>query len=49
MAAVRSSDVRTVYPATTTIPEMVARPRALPAPSAVEARDTEEVPERRGL
>ena len=49
LVIVRSGDVLTVYPATTTIPEMVARLRALPTPPAVEARDTEELPERAGL
>ena len=39
----------TVYPATTTVPEMIAILRALPAPPSVEARDVEELPERPGL
>ncbi|GJG85772.1 antitoxin [Gemmatimonadetes bacterium T265] len=43
---VRSGDVLTVYPAATTIPEMIARLRALPAPPSVEARDVDELPER---
>jgi antitoxin VapB len=46
---VRSGDVLTIYPATTTIPEMVTRLRTLPAPPAVEVRDSDELPERPGL
>jgi len=49
LVIVRSGDVLTVYRATTTIPEMAARLRALPAPPAVEARDVEELPARHGL
>ncbi|MEJ7813202.1 MAG: hypothetical protein WKG32_22520 [Gemmatimonadaceae bacterium] len=46
---IRSGDVMTIYPAATTIPEMIARLRALPAPPAIEARDVDELPERQGL
>jgi len=46
---VRSGDVLTIYPAATTIPEMIARLRALPAPPAVEVREVDELPERPGL
>lgn len=49
LVIVRSGDVLTIYPATATIPEMIARLRALPAPPAVEARDADELPERPGL
>lgn len=49
LVIVRSGDVLTVYPATATIPEMVARLRALPAPPAVEVRDVADLPERLGL
>jgi antitoxin VapB len=49
LVIVRSGDVLTIYPATMTIPEMVARLRALPAPPEVEARDVEELPEPPGL
>ena len=49
LVIVRSGDVLTIYPATTTIPEMVRRLRALPAPPAVEVRDADELPERPGL
>jgi antitoxin VapB len=46
---VRSGDVMTIYPAAATIPEMIARLRALPVPPKVETRDQEEIPERSGL
>lgn len=46
---VRSGDVMTIYPAAATIPEMIARLRALPVPPTIEARDQEEIPERSGL
>lgn len=49
LVMVRSGDVLTVYPAAATIPEMIARLRALPAPPTVERRDVEEIPERPGL
>jgi antitoxin VapB len=46
---VRSGDVMTIYPAAATIPDMIARLRALPVPPQVEPRDEEEIPERPGL
>lgn len=46
---VRSGDVLTIYPATTTLPEMIARLEALPSPPAIEVRDEDELPERSGL
>jgi antitoxin VapB len=46
---VRSGDVLTIYPATTTLPEMIARLEALPSPPAIEVRDDEDLPERTGL
>lgn len=46
---VRSGDVMTIYPAATSIPAMIKRLRALPAPPSIEHRDREELPERRGL
>lgn len=46
---VRSGDVMTIYPATTTIPEMIARLRELPAPPEIERRDEEDLTERTGL
>jgi len=49
LVIVRSGDVMTIYPAATTIPEMLARLRELPAPSYIEQRDDEELPERPGI
>ena len=49
LVLVRSGDVLTIYPAATTLPEMIARLRALPAPPAVEVRDVDELPDRPGL
>jgi antitoxin VapB len=49
LVIVRSGDVMTIYPAATSIPEMIARLQALPAPPAIEERDDEELPEREGL
>ncbi len=49
LVIVRSGDVMTIYPTATTIPAMIARLRALPAPAAIEQRDEEELPERSGL
>ena len=46
MVIVRSGEVMTIYPATTGIPDMIARLRRLPAPPAVESRDREDLPER---
>lgn len=46
---VRSGDVMTIYPATTSIPEMIERLRGLPVPPEIEERDEEELPERAGL
>jgi antitoxin VapB len=39
----------TIYPAATTIPEMIARLNALPKPTTIERRDETEIPEREGL
>jgi antitoxin VapB len=49
LVIVRSGDVLTLYPATTSIPEMIARLEALPVPPSIEERDDEELPERAGL
>jgi antitoxin VapB len=49
LVVVRSGDVLTVYPAATSIPEMIARLAALPVPPSIETRDDEELPERAGL
>lgn len=46
---VRSGDVMTVYPATMSIADLVARLAALPAPAEIEARDVDALPERAGL
>jgi antitoxin VapB len=46
---VRSGDVLTLYPAVTSIPEMIARLKTLPVPPFIEERDDEELPERAGL
>lgn len=46
---VRSGDVMTIYPAITTIPEMVARLRELLVPRCIERRDAEELPDRPAL
>jgi antitoxin VapB len=49
LVIVRSGDVMTIYPATTSIPDMIARLQTLPAPPTIEQRDTEDLPERDGL
>jgi antitoxin VapB len=49
LVIVRSGDVMTIYPATASIPSMIEQLRSLPTPPAIEQRDTEELPERRGL
>jgi antitoxin VapB len=49
LVIVRSGDVMTIYPAAMSIPAMIERLRSLPAPPAIEQRDDEELPERRGL
>ena len=49
LVVVRSGDVLTLYPATTSIPEMIARLEALPVPPSIEERDDEELPEPVGL
>ena len=46
---VRSGDVVTLYPAASSLKDMIARLEALPRPPTVEQRDVEEIPERRGL
>lgn len=46
---VRSGDVMTIYPATLSLPEMIAQLGEMPAPPYVERRDDEEIPERDGL
>ena len=49
LVIVRSGDVLTLYPAATSIPEMIARLKTLPVPPSIEKRDDEELPERLGL
>ena len=49
LVVVRSGDVVTLYPAASSIPEMIARLEALPLPTSIEERDEEELPEREGL
>ena len=49
LVIVRSGDVLTLYPAATSVPEMIARLKALPVPPSIEERDDEELPERAGL
>ena len=49
LVIVRSGDVMTIYPAASSIPEMIARLRRLPAPPSIETRDQEDIPERGGL
>jgi antitoxin VapB len=49
LVVVRSGDVVTLYPAATSIPEMIARLAVLPRPPSIEERDDEELPERPGL
>lgn len=49
LVIVRSGDVLTIYPARATVPEMIDRLRELPAPTEIEERDVEELPERPGL
>ena len=49
LVVVRSGDVVTLYPAATSIPEMIARLDALPRPPSIEERDEVELPEPAGL
>jgi antitoxin VapB len=49
LVIIRSGDVMTIYPAATSIPDMIARLNALPVPPSIEKRDGEELPERSGL
>ena len=46
---VRSGNVVTIYPAASSIPEMIALLEALPLPASIEERDEEELPEPEGL
>jgi antitoxin VapB len=49
LVIVRSGDVMTIYPLASSVPEMIARLRGLPAPPAIETRDEEDIPERARL
>ena len=49
LVIVRSGDVMTIYPAGTSIPEMIARLNALPPPPSIGQRDTGDLPERPNL
>ena len=49
LTIVRSGDVMTIYPAATSVMDLIARLRELPVPPAIERRDDEELPERLGL
>jgi len=49
LVIVRSGDVMTIYPAATSISEMIERLASLPAPPTIEQRDDEELPEPAGL
>ena len=49
LVVVRSGDVVTLYPAATSIPEMIKSLEALPRPPSIEERDDEELPEPAGL
>jgi antitoxin VapB len=49
LMVIRSGDVTTIYPVTSSIPAMIERLQALPRPPVIEERDVEELPERRGL
>jgi antitoxin VapB len=49
LVLVRSGNVMTIYPAATSIIEMLSTLRSTPAPSSVERRDREPLAERAGL
>jgi antitoxin VapB len=49
LTLVRSGDILTVYPKRQSIAEMIRRLNELPAPSEIEKRDDEELPEPPGL
>ncbi|HEY3889590.1 MAG TPA: AbrB/MazE/SpoVT family DNA-binding domain-containing protein [Caulobacteraceae bacterium] len=46
---VRSGDVLTIFPSRPSVKDLVARLAELPRPAEVEVRDTDPIPERRGL
>ncbi|PTS91182.1 MULTISPECIES: antitoxin [unclassified Caulobacter] len=49
LTMVRSGDVLTIYPARTSVSDLVSRLAALPRPATVETRDEEPLAERPGL
>jgi antitoxin VapB len=49
LVLVRSGNVMTIYPAATSIADMLATLRSTPAPRAIERRDEEPLDERTGL
>lgn len=49
LVIVRSGEVMTIYPALTSVAEMVDRLRAMPVPPGIERRDDDPLPERAGL
>lgn len=46
---VRSGDVLTIYPSKPPVKVLIAKLQMLPKPDAIERRDNEPLPERRGL
>lgn len=48
LTAVRSGDVLTIYPKRASMAELVEHLRSLPAPSSIQERDVDEIPERPG-
>jgi antitoxin VapB len=49
LVIIRSGDVVTLYPARTSIADMIRELERLPIPPMIEKRDVEELPEPRGL
>lgn len=49
LVMVRSGDVLTIYPASLSVPDMLALLATMPAPPRVEVRDEDELPEPAGL
>ena len=49
LVLVRSGNVMTIYPAATSIVEMLSTLRSTPAPRSIERRDEEPLAERAGL
>lgn len=49
LIVVRSGDVITMYPAVSSIPEMIAQLHRLPVPASVEQRDVDPLPDRDGI